>query len=84
MGSWLGVTFLHATGSLTGLINSRSLGDTIGASCGVICEADVKRIEFRRGPMVFNADIRISMDWGLVNFGVSHPVWNGYRLLKMD
>mmetsp|Transcript_73763 Transcript_73763/g.149187 ORF Transcript_73763/g.149187 Transcript_73763/m.149187 type:complete len:339 (-) Transcript_73763:129-1145(-) len=30
-----------------GLINSRSLGDTIGASCGVICEADVKRIEFR-------------------------------------
>lgn len=30
-----------------GLINSRSLGDTIGQSCGVICDADVKRIEFR-------------------------------------
>eukprot|EP00438_Fugacium_kawagutii_P001018 Skav231348 [mRNA] locus=scaffold1905:49856:51867:+ [translate_table: standard] len=30
-----------------GLINSRSLGDTVGGSCGVTCEADVKRIEFR-------------------------------------
>ncbi|CAK9114168.1 unnamed protein product [Durusdinium trenchii] len=30
-----------------GLINSRSLGDTIGTSCGVISDADVRRIEFR-------------------------------------
>lgn len=30
-----------------GLINSRALGDTIGTSCGVICDADVKRMEFR-------------------------------------
>jgi hypothetical protein len=75
---------LHATGTLAGLINSRSLGDTIGASCGVICEADVKRIEFRRGPMVFNAfDPCISLDyWGLVNLGVNHPKFNGPRLLK--
>ena len=76
---------MHATGTLAGLINSRSLGDTIGASCGVICEADVKRIEFRPGPMVFNDfDPCISLDyWGLVNLGVSHPKFNGYaRLLK--
>ena len=42
--------FLVSWVEVAGLINSRSLGDTIGTSCGVISDADVRRIEFRQVP----------------------------------